>query len=239
VRRAPLAATSTARTALAVLPTSVDLRRWAVTPGNQGTLNSCVPWAINYALLGWYSRYSGRVGQPFAPMYSYSQINGGHDNGSKPIAALDLAVKQGADTKAHYIKNANNWKTKPNALQRRNAARYRISGYTVLFSGANQPGITTALKTSIAAKTPVAIMLAVRGGFASLRSGATAVDNDVSTKVRGYHEVVAVGYDSAGLIVQNSWGTGWANKGFGRISWRVVQKDVWEAETISGFASAK
>jgi hypothetical protein len=35
--------------------------------------------------------------------------------------------------------------------------------------------------------------------------------------------------------VQNSWGTGWANGGFGRISWAVVQKDVHEAETIDGF----
>ena len=47
-----------------------------------------------------------------------------------------------------------------------------------------------------------------------------------------------MGYDAAGLIVQNSWGTGWANGGFGRISWRVVQLDVWEGETIRGMASA-
>jgi hypothetical protein len=239
VRRAPLGAGSlTARTALAALPAAVDLRRWAVTPGNQGTLNSCVPWAVDYALLGWYSRFSGRVGQPFAPMYTYSQINGGRDNGSKPIAALDLAVRQGNDTRAHYTKSATNWKTLPTASERRNAARYRVSGYTVLFSGARQSGITTALKTAIAAKKPVAIMLAVRRGFTALGSGSSAVDNDISTTVRGYHEVVAMGYDSGGLVVQNSWGTGWANKGFGRISWRVVQKDVWEAETIAGFVAS-
>ncbi len=50
--------------------------------------------------------------------------------------------------------------------------------------------------------------------------------------------MLAVGYDATGLIVENSWGTGWANGGFGRISWAVVQHDVVEAETVSGFVRA-
>src|SRR5260370_946727 len=50
--------------ALDVLPASVNLRQWAVTPGNQGPVGSCVAWAIDYAMLGWYSRFSGRAGQP-------------------------------------------------------------------------------------------------------------------------------------------------------------------------------
>ena len=55
-----------------------------------------------------------------------------------------------------------------------------------------------------------------------------------SSRLRGPS---AVGYDAAGLIVQNSWGTGWANGGFGRLSWRVVQNDVVEGDTIDGFAA--
>lgn len=224
------------RTALALgIPATVDLRRFALTPGNQGQVNSCVPWAIDYALLGWYSRSTGRVGQPFAPMYTYSQINGGGDYGSEPAAALDIAVRQGTDTRAHYTKSATNWSSLPSAAERANAAKYKIKGYTTLFVGASQTGTVNALKAALAANTPVAIKLAVRNGFEYIASTSTAVDNDTSTAILGYHEVLAVGYDAAGLIVQNSWGTGWANGGFGRISWRVVQNDVWEGETISGF----
>ena len=52
-----------ARTAtLAVLPASVDLRKWTVTPGNQGQVGVCVTWAIDYAMLGWYAKFDGRVG---------------------------------------------------------------------------------------------------------------------------------------------------------------------------------
>jgi len=234
----PRAGNAAARVAAtALLPTSVDLRRWALTPGYQGPLNSCVPWVIDYALLGWYSNFAGRTGPPFAPMYTYSQINGGGDYGSDPQVALDIAQAQGTDTVAHYIKG-DNWRHVPTASERANAAKYKITGYDILFSGANESGVTTALRTALAGHRPVAIKLAVRTGFDNLGSSPTAVDNDVASGIRGYHEVLAVGYDAAGLIVQNSWGTGWANRGFGRIAWRVVQKDVWEGETIRGLIPA-
>jgi hypothetical protein len=216
-------------------PARADLRAWAVPPGNQGQLGSCVTWAIDYAMLGWYSRYTGESGQPFAPMYTYSQINGGVDGGAVPTAALQLAVDQGSDTRAHYTQGDYDWVHQPTAAEHANAAHYKIKGYSTLFAGAGQAGATTSVKHALATRHPVAIEMAVRHGFDYLGSSAAAVDSDITSAIRGYHEVLAVGYDSAGLIVQNSWGTGWANGGFGRISWSVVQHDVWEADTIDGF----
>ena len=223
--------------ALAVPPSSADLRQWAVSPGNQGAVGSCVTWAIDYGMLGWYSRYSGKAGQPFAPMYTYTQINGGADNGSSPIAALNVALTQGSDTRAHYTQGDYDWRTQPTAAERGNAAQYKIKSYTTLFQGANQAGSATLLKNAIATNHPVAIIMAVRHGFDILGSSAAAVDDDITSGIRGYHAVLALGYDSAGLIIENSWGTGWANGGFGRLSWRVVLNDVWEGDTIEGFAA--
>ena len=119
-----------------------------------------------------------------------------------------------------------------------NAARFKIKGYTTLFAGVSQAGNVTLLKQALATNHPVAIKMSVRHGFDSLANQPSAVDDDTITDIRGDHEVLAVGYDAAGLIVENSWGTGWANGGFGRISWAVVQKDVGEAETIAGFVQA-
>ncbi|MDQ1433322.1 MAG: hypothetical protein QOF59_138 [Actinomycetota bacterium] len=221
---------------LAVLPASVDLRKWAVTPGDQGPVGSCVTWAIDYAMLGWYARFDGRAGQPFAPMYTYSQIHfGAGDGGSYPGAAFEIARTQGNDTRAHYTQGDYNWQTPPTASERANAARFKIKNPTTLFMGANQVGAATLLKHALATNHPVAIEVAVRRGFDFLASNATAVDDDITSTVRGYHEVLAVGYDATGLVVQNSWGTAWAKGGFGRISWRVVQQDVWQADTIDGF----
>lgn len=222
--------------ALAVLPTSVDLRKWAVTPGNQGMVGSCVTWAIDYSMLGWYARFDGRVGEPFAPMYTYSQIHiGSGDGGSYPSAALQVAKTQGNDTHAHYAQGDYDWQTLPTASERASAAQFKIKSSTTLFMGANQAGSVALVKQALATNHPVAIEMAVRHGFDFLGSAPTAVDDDISSTVRGYHEVLAVGYDAAGLVIQNSWGTGWANGGFGRISWRVVQADVWEGDTIEGF----
>lgn len=235
---APATAFAASRVAVVALPGSVDLRRWAVTPGDQGQVNSCVPWVIDYGMLGWYSRFSGLVGQPFAPMYTYSQINGGGDWGSDVTDALDVAVKQGNDTRVDYTQGDNNWKTMPTTAERANAARFKIKGYTTLFVDVSQAGNITLLKQALATNHPVAITMSVRHGFDSLANNPSAVDNDTITDIRGEHEVLAVGYDAAGLIVENSWGTGWANGGFGRISWAVVQKDVGEAETIAGFVQS-
>jgi hypothetical protein len=232
--RIPLAHSASA---LATLPTAVDLRRWAITPGNQGSLASCVAWTVDYSMLGWYSRFQGLAGQPFAPMYTYAQLATSGDTGILPSAALTLATTQGNDTRAHYPQGDTNWKSQPTPAQHTNAARFRITGYTTLFIGANQAGSTALLKQALATNHPVAIEIAVRAGFDNLGASAAAVDNDITSTARGYHEVLAVGYDAAGLIIENSWGTAWAGDGFGRISWRVVQHDVWEAETISGFAT--
>jgi hypothetical protein len=218
-------------------PASVDLRAWAVPPGDQGQVGSCVTWAIDYALLGWYSRYSSVIGQPFAPMYTYSQINGGVDGGAIPTDALRVAATQGSDTRVHYTQGDYDWSHQPTAAERANAAHFKIKGYTTLFAGAGQAGATTSVKHALATKHPVAIEMAVRHGFDYLGASESAVDGDVTSPIRGYHEVLAVGYDSAGVIVQNSWGATWAGDGFGRISWQVVQHDVWEADTIEGFVT--
>lgn len=223
--------------ALDVLPVSVDLKQWAVPPGNQGQVGSCVAWAIDYGMLGWYSKYSGRAGQPFAPMYTYSQINGGVDGGSYPTDALEIAKTQGNDTRAHYTHGDYDWRTKPTAAEKANAANYKIKSYTTLFMGSGQAANSTLIKQALSTKHPVAITMAVRSGFDYLGANPAAVDDDISSSIRGYHEVLALGYDAAGLIIENSWGTGWANGGFGRLSWRVVQKDVWEADIIDGFAT--
>ncbi len=113
---------------LAVPPASVDLRRWAVTPGDQEAVSSCVTWAIDYGMLGWYARYTGRPNVLFAPMYTYSQINGGADNGSSPTTALALALSQGSDTRADYTQGDYDWHDRPTAAEHANAAHYKITG---------------------------------------------------------------------------------------------------------------
>jgi hypothetical protein len=227
--------------ALTAPPASFSLKSHAVPIGNQGDVGSCVAWAVDYGMLGWYANQAAMAGPPFQPMYVYSQINVGraqnHDWGSYPLDAFSVLQSQGSDTQAHYSHDNFDWQDLPNQSEIDNAAQYKIAGYHTLFSGANQPGNVNAIKTTIAASHPVAIEIPVRYGFDHMGSSATSVDTDyTSDTIRGYHEILAIGYDAVGLVIQNSWGTGWGAAGFGKLSWGVVQHDVLEADYADGLA---
>lgn len=234
------------RTVLAGLPGSVDLTTGRVPTGDQGQIGSCVAWAIDYAMLGWYSRKTGKAGQPFHPMYTYSQIKS-PEGGSDPNKALSVAQTQGNDTVAHYH---GGWssilddQTQPNASERANAANYKISGSKMLFSSWPGGGGTNGaamIQTQLAAGRPVAIMLRVSPGFSNLgtrASLATATVTDVNGSYKNLHEVLALGYDQTGLVIQNSWGTRYGYQGLARLSWQFVAKDVHSAHIIYGFANS-
>jgi hypothetical protein len=233
-----------ARSFMATLPASVDLSAYSPEVGDQKNVGACVAWTIDYAMLGWYSRHDNKPGQPFNPMYTYSQIhanNGPGGGGSRPIDALRVALQQGNDTVAHYSHGLYDFVDLPNASERANARNWRIAGYQTLFANTNGAGGGTAgasaIQAALANGKPVAIAIPIRPGFDYMAHTADALDDDTTGKIRGYHEVLAIGYDQLGVWIQNSWSTGWGKGGFGRLSWRVVAADVMQAHTISGFAT--
>jgi len=225
--------------AVGALPASVDLAAWAPPVGDQGAVGSCVAWATAYGLMGWQARKAGITSTDFAPMYMYSQIhldNSADGGGSIPSAALGLVTSQGNDTRAHYTQGDFDFTTLPTTSEKTNAARFKITSTTTLFSGSNQGAAgQTAIQNALAAGQPVAFALPVRKGFDNI-TAASPIDNDTTTTSRGNHEVMAIGYDANGLHFQNQWGTGWGASGRGYVSWNVVQKDLFFAATLSGFA---
>ncbi|MCL1960623.1 MAG: hypothetical protein FWG56_02315, partial [Desulfovibrionaceae bacterium] len=237
--------------AMAPLPDSVDLRQWSVPVGNQGSVGSCVAWAIGYAMKGWYANKTGLPDPIFAPMYMYSQIHttgcGSPECGAYTNDAFSLLKDQGIDVASDYSQYVDrlygawpyapfyDWRTQPTTAQKFNAAQYKISGWSTLFStypnGGGVNGMTE-IKNALSNGQPVAIMMPVRQGFDRLTK-ANDLDTDTTSASRGLHEIFAVGYDQDGLLIQNSWGTDWGNSGFGRLAWSVVQKDVSEARVIN------
>jgi hypothetical protein len=234
------------RRLFATLPASVDLSTFSVLVGDQGSVvGSCVTWTIDYAMLGWYSRHDNKPGQPFNPMYTYSQIhldNSPSGGGSYATSALNVAFNQGNDTLAHYSTHSTtDFTSQPNAADRANAANYKIAAFQTLFAytaGGGGTAGATLIKSALAAGKPVAIALPIRPGFDYVGKTASDVDDDITGAIRGNHEILATGYDQYGLWIQNSWGTGWGYFGYARLSWRVVANDVYQAHTISGFATS-
>jgi hypothetical protein len=229
---------------MSALPAAVDLKSYTVPVGNQGSIGSCVAWAIDYAMLGLYAKRAGMAVQSFHPMYTYSQIhidNTPTGGGSYPSDALNVALAEGNDSMSDYAHSLTDFVNLPTASEEANAANFKISGWQTLFAyatgGGGNNGISQ-IKTALAAGKPVAIGLPVRPGFDNMANSSTTLDTDTTGTSRGNHEVLATGYDQSGLWIQNSWGTGWGYGGFGRLSWQVVSQDVYSAHTISGFAAA-
>ncbi|MEH3075699.1 MAG: fibronectin type III domain-containing protein [Quadrisphaera sp.] len=222
------------------LPASVDLTAWAVPVGDQGGVNSCVAWATGYGLQGWEAKRAGREADIFAPMYMYSQIKIGQDGGAYPEQGAALLVSQGIDTWAHYSQGNYTLGAPPDDSERANAALFQATGYTSLYSGVVGDAAVTAIKQALASQHPVGLSFDIYPAFDHL---STADDHLSAAEVqgatpRGGHEVQVLGYDSTGVLIQNSWGTAWGDRGRAWLDWDFVSQYSYQAVVLSGIEAA-
>lgn len=199
------------------VPTAASLQRYALPPGDQGKVGACVAWATGYSAYGILMKEQGIKGAPMAPMYIYSQIARGVDKGTYASAALAMEQSQGIDTKAHYWQGDFDFTTQPDRREIKNAAKYKISGFTDLTAAANR---VAAIKSAIASGLPVTIGVRVRDSLYNLTSSSDIYPN--TGAVIGGHEMTIVGYDKNYVTVQNSWGKNWGKSGFFRMKWNVL-----------------
>lgn len=234
--------------AASALPATVDLSADAPTAGDQSYLNSCVGWATGYTLMGWEAAHAVHAGAPFAPMYVYSQIHfedvNGADIGSNSIDAFTVLKAQGVAERSNYSHGDYDYTHQPTAAEKLDASANKISSYSYLFKdtdsnnwkGAGSAGVT-ALKTALAAGKPVAIGIGVYNDFYGLDATDDVAKDHAwgASGLQAFHEIVAFGYDSTGLRVENSWGTSWGQEGWATLPWSFVKHQVFEAAVVGGF----
>ncbi|WP_043267583.1 C1 family peptidase [Streptomyces sp. CT34] len=215
------------------VPSSVDLSKYAIAPGNQGRVSSCVSWAIDHSGYSIQEKQQGISGGPQAPMYTYAQIVKGNDHGSNPDATFSIAESQGVDSKSDYNQGDFDFTTQPTDAERQNAAHWKLSGHTKLHTG-NQ--IQADVKQALADGEPVAISLPVHQSFQDIkRQQATDYSyrpGDAEDPVLGGHEITIVGYNNQGVRVENSWGGNWGDGGYANLSWDFLSSQVQEANAI-------
>ena len=207
------------------LPESVDKTSRFPTPGDQGQQNSCVGWAVGYAMKsgsehrkrGWTVSSNNHK---FSPAYIYNQINNGEDQGASILDAMDILENQGACTLPYFPYNQNNYTKQPTAIQTANANLYKASDtHTIL-------GINN-IKEKIYKNYGVVIGIEVYPDFTNLSSSNSIYDT-VSGSKQGNHAICLIGYDdnmgdSGAFKFINSWGTDWGLGGYGWISYDTVK----------------
>ncbi|MGA2477578.1 MAG: C1 family peptidase [Spirochaetia bacterium] len=227
----------------AELRTSIDLSAELPPPGNQGNQQSCVGWAIAYALKsyqerreeGWPLTDRG-VSNPahvFSPAFIYNQVNGGRDGGCTLPDALDLLHERGAATLADMPYTDSDFRRQPSAITAANARRYRIDYW-------RQVNVSDVMevKAQLNAGYPVVIGTTVDQGFIATRRG--TIWKDGRGKRAGGHAMVLVGYDDArhAFKLINSWGRSWGDDGYGWVDYdhfrRVVDEGFVAKDAING-----
>lgn len=210
----------------AFLPASIDLSKHFPTPGTQDS-NSCTGWAVGYAARSYYtSTLEGRDIRKLenvpSPSYIYQSVRdpSNCDSGALLISAMGVLTKGGLSAREFPLR-ANC--RRPSEAEREAASSFKIKGW--LGVDPHQPDD---VKGQLARGNPVIFGTDVGEGFVHL-AGSSVYQGEA--KSVGTHAMTVVGYDDQrqAFKVINSWGSKWADGGFGWISYEAFKKDVREA----------
>ena len=196
------------------LPASIDLSDKLPPVGHQGVQQSCVAWAVAYALKSYEEKVESGQSLKFSPSFIYNQINNGQNVPTYVTDALNVLSQQGVCMYDEMPYDQNDWVTKPTPQMMEGAKKYRIDYWRKI----NHVDIKE-VKAHLAAGYPIIIGAKVSEEF--IRNG-----KDIWTSAgtpAGGHCMLLVGYDDAknAVKVMNSWGTEWGESGFGWISYSL------------------
>lgn len=214
------------RTAAVALPQTVDLRKSAGPIKDQGDEGSCTGHAFSSAR-EWIARAYGKSAPILSPQFLYAsaliaQGDFPNDDGSDGETLCETLIANGCCLESDYPYVAGQIE-RPTPAQLASARRYKLGAYHGL------TGSYTAL-TVLGDKVPwpVGVGFNVFESFESdevAKTGIMPIPGP-GEKSLGGHQVLMLGYDMPKrlALIQNSWGTGWAQSGFFWMPFEVLDR---------------
>lgn len=208
---------------LTSLPFEVDIRNDCSPVEDQGQLGSCVANAI----VGAYEQQLKRDGKPhtdFSRLFVYynaRKILGdpAFDNGSTISAGMAALLAFGAPKES-------SWPYKPDSFAKTPSPDvYQEAKNNTPAEYARVDGIDH-VKGALARRHPVVVAVSIpqrvyqTAGETGVAPNPKPSEVDAIRTKNGRHAIMLVGYDqnSGMLIARNSWGEGWGDKGYFRMS---------------------
>lgn len=220
------------------MPASFSLEQYCPTPSDQGNHGTCVAFANGYAIATLLYAKTHNITDKalidkyaFSPTYLYELIkdpaDGDCQNGSDPIQAL-VTMITGGDALIKTVPYQCGYGVTETA--KREAVNYKIQDASILFAGKGMmaddkyvkdpQAMIDITKKSLLEGTPISTGFHLPESFFGIKSDVwytTGADTLSDWKHNG-HAMAIVGYDDnkagGSFRVMNSWGTGWADRGF-------------------------
>jgi len=230
------------------LPAAVDLRDWASPVEDQGALGSCTAQA-GAGVIEYYERKSFGHHVEASRLFLYKTtrnlMKARGDSGAYLRSTMGAMVLFGVPPEPYwpYSDAGEAFDKEPPAFCYAFAQNYK----TLLYfrhdaAGATRAAVLERLRTYLAAGHPAMFGFTV---YSSVDQAETTGRIPVPfgrERIEGGHAVVAMGYDDAlaianasggepsrgALLIRNSWGKGWGEKGYGWLPYAYVQRGLAE-----------
>jgi C1A family cysteine protease len=214
---------------------AVDLRQWCSPIEDQGSLGSCTANA-GVGLLEYYQRRAFGKYLDGSRIFLYKTtrnlLGWTGDQGAYLRSTMKAMTLFGVPPEDYWPYHVDRFDAEPPAFCYAFASSYKALKYYRL----DPPGQKTQqtlnwLKQNLAASLPAMFGFTVYSSIPPVGDGKGEIPFPESgDKVEGGHAVVAIGYNDAkkigkekgAILIRNSWGTEWGDKGYGWLPYAYV-----------------
>jgi C1A family cysteine protease len=220
------------------LPPDVDLRKWCSPIEDQGELGSCTANA-GVGLLEYFERRAFCKHLDASRLFLYKAtrnlLGWKGDQGAYLRSTMKSMVLFGMPPERYWPYNIEKFDDEPSTFCYAFAQSYKSIQYYRLDPAGTQPGKVLAnVKESLAAGLPSMFGFSVYSSMPGTGEGGDIPFPQSGDRLEGGHAVVAVGYDDArkigkekgALLIRNSWGKDWGEKGCGWLPYAYVEQEL-------------
>ncbi len=237
--RAVLESSNPLKAVASALPATVDLRQWCSPIEDQGALGSCTANA-GMGILEYFERRAfGRyldASRLFLYRATRNLLGWTGDTGAYLRTTMKAMALFGAPPEQYWPYRIQQFDTEPPAFCYAFAENYKAIRYFRL-DPAGRPAnhVLDSIRTNLAAGLPSMFGFTVYTSMPRIGDGRVDIPfPQRGESVRGGHAIVAVGYDDnrkigahkGALLIRNSWGTAWGDKGYGWLPYEYVLRGL-------------